>query len=115
MSFFFKLDTGYLFFFSAKKFYKIPLNLNAYKNFLLNTDADYVGSRLHGGVYALHHFRRSIILEIDYRVREMKKTYNLPSVARRDISTIKSMINSEFDTEIIIDYKKIRDWKNQFV
>ena len=93
----------------------IAPNLNAYKNFLLNTDADYVGSRLHGGVYALHHFRRSIILEIDYRVREMKKTYNLPSVARRDISTIKSMINSEFDTEIIIDYKKIRDWKNQFV
>lgn len=35
MSFFFKLDTGYLFFFSAKKFYKIPLNFNAYKNLLI--------------------------------------------------------------------------------
>jgi hypothetical protein len=35
MNFFLKLDTGYLFFFTAKKFYKIPINLNAYQNLLI--------------------------------------------------------------------------------
>lgn len=92
----------------------IAPNLSSYKNFLSETNTDYVGSRLHGGVYSMHHFRRSIILEIDYRVREMKKTYNLPSVPRQDIPGIKKMINSEFHTDIIIDDKKICEWKSQF-
>ena len=35
MRFFLKLDTGYLFFFTAKKFYKIPINFKAYQNLLI--------------------------------------------------------------------------------
>lgn len=35
MNFFFKLNTGYLFISTAKKFYKIPLNFNAYRNLLI--------------------------------------------------------------------------------
>ena len=34
MNFFLKFDTGYLFFFTSKRFYKIPINLNAYQNLL---------------------------------------------------------------------------------
>ena len=35
MNFFLKFDTGYLFFFTSKRFYKIPINLNAYQNLLI--------------------------------------------------------------------------------
>lgn len=93
----------------------IPPNLEAYEN-ILNTEIDYVGNRLHGGIFALQHSCRTIIIEIDYRVREMNETYTLPSIKRTEIgSQLNDMINSNWTTKTIgIDSEIINKWKAQF-
>ena len=50
-------------------------NIDAYENILLAGDIDYIGNRLHGGIYALQHAVRSIIISIDYRAEEMSKDF----------------------------------------
>lgn len=89
-------------------------NLKSYKKVLLSGDIDYVGTRLHAGVYAMQHKVRSIILAIDNRARDMKKTYNLVAIERDKIANIEELIHSRFSTDIRIDEKKINDWKAQF-
>lgn len=90
-------------------------NLEDYKKTLIENDIDYVGTRLHAGVYAMQNFVRSIILIVDNRARDMKETYNLPAIERNEIKEkLKDMIKSEYETRINIDEEKIREWKEQF-
>ena len=89
--------------------------LRFYREFLENNDVDYVGTRLHAGIYALQHKKRSIILAVDNRTNDMKETYNLPSMERREISDkLEDLINSTFETKINIDENAIAKWKGQF-
>ena len=69
-------------------------NLEAMHKILLSGDIDYVGTRLHGGIYAIQHKVRSIILSIDNRAREMKENYNIPTLEREMIEQLDSVINS---------------------
>lgn len=93
----------------------IAPNLEAYEN-ILNMEIDYVGNRLHGGIFALQHSCRTIIIEIDYRVREMQETYALPSIKRTEIGVqLNDMINSSWTTKPIgINPEIIQKWKAQF-
>ena len=50
----------------------VPSNLNAYEGVLNSGNVDYVGTRLHAGIYAMRHKVRSIILIVDNRARDMK-------------------------------------------
>lgn len=90
-------------------------NLGAYKRLLLEGDIDYVGTRLHAGIYAMQHKVRSIILIVDNRARDMQNTYNINAIERDTINRLEEMINSEFATEVKIDEEKINRWKNQFI
>ena len=93
----------------------IPPSLNEYRRALDAAEpVDYVGTRLHAGIYAMNRFRRSIIINVDNRARDMGKTYNLNTVERNNILDIVKKINSSFVTNIKIDEKKINLWKNQF-
>ena len=58
-------------------------------------ELDYVGTRLHAGVRAMQKGRRSIILSIDNRAREMGKDYNLNVIERNDIYKLEEYIYSE--------------------
>jgi len=49
-----------------------------------NIDLDYIGVRLHAGIRAIQQGRRSVILEIDNRAREMGRNFGLPTVERTD-------------------------------
>lgn len=100
---------------SFSKIKIIPPNLEAYEN-ILNTEIDYIGNRLHGGIFALQHSCRTIIIEIDYRVREMKETYILPSIKRTEIGIqLSDMINDNWATKPIgINLEIIQKWKAQF-
>lgn len=89
-------------------------NVSSYHNFLESNDVDYVGTRLHAGIYALRHCRRTIILAIDNRARDMKETYNLNILEREKIDELDSIINSEFETNIKINTDNINRWKSQF-
>lgn len=90
-------------------------SLESYKEVLSLGDIDYVGSRLHGGIYALQHKIRTVIIAVDHRALNKKRDYNLPVIKREDSrKDLEKLINSEFETIISIDLEKIERWKNQF-
>lgn len=92
----------------------ISPNLKAYENILNDKNIDYVGTRLHAGIYALRHKVRSIIIAIDNRAKDMSKTYSLNTIDRNNIDELSKMINSDFKTNIKINTKEIEKWKSQF-
>lgn len=94
----------------------LPAQKKAYDDFLTQNDTDYVGTRLHGGVYAMRHKRRSIIIAIDERAREINKANNLICIEKNEIkSQLAILINSNFPTKIAMDYDAINRWKAQFM
>ena len=92
----------------------VPANLESMRTLLKMGDIDYVGTRLHGGIFAMQNFVRSIILIIDNRAREMREHYNLPTIERENIDELEHLINSSWDTNINININAIKKWKNQF-
>lgn len=92
----------------------LPASKQAYDRFLTDFDTDYVGTRLHGGIYAMRHKRRSIIITIDERAREINRSNNLVCIEKNDIAQLESVINSEIETKVRMDYVKINSWKEQF-
>lgn len=94
----------------------VPSNIYAYES-ILNNDIDYIGNRLHGGIFALQHLCRAIIVGIDYRVEEMGKKFSIPYIMRNDISEkLDMLINSSWETCINgLDFNVISRWKQQFV
>lgn len=89
--------------------------LKAYDNILNEEDIDYIGTRLHGGVYAMRHKKRSIIIAIDERAREINKCNNLNCIEKDDLENLEAMINSDFATEIKMPFDIIEKWKKQFI
>ena len=87
---------------------------DAYDEYLTNNDSDYVGTRLHGGIYAMRHKRRAIILSIDERARAINAKNHLNCIEKKDIHNLEDMINSSFPTSVVMDYEAINDWKSQF-
>lgn len=79
------------------------------------TNIDYVGTRLHCGIRALQHKRRTLILSIDNRATEIAKDTNLPTVDRKNLDGIREWINSEYKTDINLPMTNINKWKNQFI
>lgn len=93
----------------------IPPLLERYDKILENEDIDYVGSRLHGGIRALQKKVRTIILGVDNRAKEKKKDFHINVIERENIEMLEAMINSSFNTDIIIPQDEIDKWKKQFI
>jgi len=90
-------------------------SLKRYQEVLNSGDIDYVGTRLHGGVYAIQHKVRSIIIAIDHRARGFRDTNNLCVCERDEISEkLADMINGEIVTDIHLRQDDIDRWKAQF-
>ena len=89
-------------------------NIDDLKDILISKKIDYVGTRLHAGIYAMQNFCRTIIIIVDNRARDMKKNYNLNVIERINIDKLEQMINSDFKTNIFINENNIMTWKNQF-
>lgn len=92
----------------------VPPTIADYHRVLTLDDIDYVGTRLHAGIYAMRHKKRAIIIAIDERAREINKSNNLNCIEKDDIENLASMIDSEFATEIHMPFDKINAWKSQF-
>lgn len=99
---------------NTKHIHIIPPHLSEYKKRLLSGNIDYVGTRLHAGIYAMQNFVRSIILTVDNRAEDMKSSYNLNTVERHDIEKVQNMIHTNFATNVSINEKNIAAWKSQF-
>lgn len=109
-------DETYLSKLHGTKSIKRIYSLKEYQKLLCEGESDYVGTRLHGGVFALQNCCRSIIISIDHRAEGFHKSNNLPIVKRQDISSkLDHMINSSWPTEIKIDTEAIDRFKGQFV
>lgn len=93
----------------------ISPSLEEYERLLLEEDLDYVGTRLHGGVYAMRHKKRAIIIAIDERAREINDANNLNCIEKSEIKDrLEEMIQSTFETKISMPYDEIERWKKQF-
>ena len=93
----------------------IPPSPDAYSQVLTDYDIDYVGTRLHAGLFAMQHKKRTIILAIDNRVRDMKKSYALHTLERNALESLPEYIESEFATDIHLKQNHIDRWVEQFM
>ena len=84
---------------------------------LLNSEVafDYIGTRLHGGIKCLIARKRTLILEIDNRAKEIALNTGLPTSQRADFSYINQWIDGPSITNIKIDVDSINSWKTQFI
>lgn len=92
----------------------LPATKEAYDSYLTINDTDYVGTRLHGGVYAMRHKRRSIILAIDERARAINADTNINCIEQNQIEELEKMINGKIITDIHMPFNEISRWKKQF-
>ncbi len=90
-------------------------SLKQYGDLLKEGNIDYVGTRLHGGIFALQNKVRTIVISIDHRARGFNETNNLTICERKDISDkLEDMINGEVVANIKLREKEILRWKEQF-
>jgi polysaccharide pyruvyl transferase WcaK-like protein len=92
----------------------VPPNLRAYNAILDKANLDYVGTRLHAGIRALQKKIRTIIIGIDNRAEEKRKSYNLPVVDRSNIDQLGEVINNKLELNISLPTQNIQLWKSQF-
>lgn len=89
-------------------------SLEALDQFIKGNSFDYVGTRLHGGVRCLLSSKRSLILEIDNRAKEIAHDTGLPTSKRDDLDYISQWIQGQTITQLRLDLNSIQQWKNQF-
>ena len=100
----------------AEKVKIIPPNLKAYDKFLIENKADYVGTRLHGGIRALNHKKRTLILAVDNRAVEISKDTNLPVLEREKVdNNLEKWLSESYQTQIILPRDNIDTWRKQFL
>lgn len=99
---------------NIEKIEVLSANLESFEKKLIEGNIDYVGTRLHAGIYAIKHKIRSIIIIIDNRARDISKVNHLKCVERTKIDKLSDMINNELITDIKIDQYKIKMFKKQF-
>jgi polysaccharide pyruvyl transferase WcaK-like protein len=93
----------------------VPATLEAYDEFLENNQCDYVGTRLHGGIRALHHRRRALIISIDNRAREMGRDFCLKIVERGQLrDEVERLVRDKWRPDVRIDQRSIEEFKLQF-
>jgi len=93
----------------------IDPSVKALDDFLQRQRVDCIGTRLHGGIRALQHKRRTIIVGVDNRAIELGGDVNLPLVLREKIALqLEDKINSSWSTEVRLDRQAINAWQKQF-
>ena len=88
-------------------------SVQAYGALLSEGDVDFVGTRLHAGIYAMQHKVRSVILAVDNRAADMAETYNI-NVLHRDDTSLETLLRGEIITDVNIDEVAIAEFKQQF-
>lgn len=89
----------------------LPPTLEVYDKFLLNTNIDYVGTRLHAGIRALQNNVRTLILAVDNRALEIGKDVNLNVIKRENVEESLKFIMNEYITDVKLPLENIERWK----
>ncbi|MDA7434765.1 polysaccharide pyruvyl transferase family protein [Synechococcus sp. AH-601-J22] len=88
----------------------LPFGLTSYTDLLRCSQLDYVGTRLHAGIYALNHFKRSLVLSVDNRAAEIGKDINLPVIARDEINSISNFIQTPSPLRLQLPTSNVVNW-----
>ena len=92
-------------------------NIYAYSE-VLQQGVDYIGTRLHAGIFAMQHKVRAFILAVDNRAQDMAMTFGINSILRAledELENLKTLVEKEHITQVNIHEAEIQKWKNQFV
>jgi hypothetical protein len=108
------LDVPYMRELGVSGFVPIRPDVAEYDRLLAEGDVDFVGARLHGGIRALQHGRRALIIPVDNRATEIGKSTALPVISREDIGAIERWIDDPQPTRIDMPWAAIERWKAQF-
>ncbi|WP_456449233.1 polysaccharide pyruvyl transferase family protein [Hydrogenimonas sp.] len=94
----------------------VESSLDAYDQLLSDRSiaCEYVGTRLHAGIRAMQHGRRSFIVSVDNRATEMGRDFNLPVTERLKLDDLEKKIGLPSPTEIRLPKENIERWKRQF-
>ncbi len=93
----------------------VPPVLEKFTQLLKDKEIDYVGTRLHAGIKAIQLKKRSFIISVDNRAKEMGKDFNLPVIDRGDLNALSSLVNGIYKLKIRINQENILRWKKQFI
>ncbi len=89
-------------------------SLEGYDRFLEAHDVDFVGTRLHGGMRALQKGKRTLILAIDNRAKELHRDFNIPVLDDTNMEALADRIKCAYSTEIHLPVENIRLFLKQF-
>lgn len=92
----------------------LPVHLKNFDHLLESQEVDYVGTRLHAGIRALQKKRRSLIVAVDNRAREISRDIGLKILLRKDMNQMEGILSGSFATDLTVDYAAIDKWKSQF-
>jgi len=91
-------------------------SLAAYDALLTSDEPiDYVGNRLHAGIRALQHGRRTLIVSIDNRAQEMGGDFDLPVVPRDGFDELATRIRGAVDIRIRLPTAAIERWRTSLL
>lgn len=109
-------DENYFNMLKHKKDVTMIYSFKDYESVCKNGKVDYVGTRLHGGIYAMQCGARSIIVEIDHRAAGIRETNNINTIKRAELSSnkLEAMIHSVIKTEVHLKDREIKEWLSQF-
>ena len=91
----------------------IPPGFSAFQNFQ-DMKYEYVGTRLHGGIYALSSGHRAIVIAVDHRAIDVGHTTGLYVVPRDRINDVERLIKITSAPVVNVPHNKIQAWKEQF-
>jgi polysaccharide pyruvyl transferase WcaK-like protein len=97
-----------------KNIWILNSNLEAFDRTLKEQDVDYIGTRLHAGIRALQHKRRSFIVAIDNRATEIGKDINMTVYPRTGIDALEKDLTNKYLLDLKINWSGIEQWKEQF-
>lgn len=92
----------------------IQATKKAYDHFLRNHRTDYVGTRLHGGIYAMRHQKRAVILAIDERALGIHQSNHLNCITKERIGELEDYLAGSIVTDVKMPFDRISLWKKQF-
>lgn len=109
-------DESYFNTLKHKKDIKKIYSFRNYQEVCKNGEVDYIGTRLHGGIYAMQCGVRTLIIEIDNRAAGIRETNNINTIKRNDLSVerLEGIIHGVLKTEIHLRDVEIKEWLSQF-
>ena len=99
---------------NKEKLFFVAPKLSVFDSYLDNYNLDYIGTRLHAGIRALQKKKRTLVIAIDNRAKEISKDIGLNITQREDIDSIKIFIQNPYITNINIPIDDINQWQNQY-